>query len=718
MASMELLSRMGTNGLVFRSNVLQVASFVEDAGVAAIEGPAFDSLTSGVLMDLDYANYDSYFLELMGQTPDVSDTLIPTTNAVPILFAASTSEVVGLRYPRTGQDAAGRVVFLAFPLDTLPVAGPAPNNRAALLRNLLGFLAPGQNRLGTVSLDGSHYRVPSLVAIEVGDADLADQGTISVLARTSTQTNGINVTLTETARPGVYRGFLTLVSSTNTPLAGQLRASHGDQLTVEYQDASAGTTAKGIAAVDTVSPVIQAVEAVADYEDITVTWSTLEPADALVQYGESPSALSLTRTAYRSILDTDHELILPGLLPDKIYYFQVVNRDAAGNTAVDDNGGLFYEARTLRPLSAPYRDSFDVAGTNWTVFDGDDTMTSWTLGVPDNGMEIAAKSPPNAWGSNLRGGSIDWGDTFLISPAIQLAGGNKATLKFWHSYDFSEQTALDLVEYGTVYVFTNRASDPVVLAEFTDWTDGWTPVELDLTPYLGRTVYLVWYYSLMSFEAAPRTGWLLDDMAIEITSVIPGNIVVSNNLSQALFSLTGPMSRSGAGLRQEFTNALPGDYTITYADVPYYQKPASQTATLLSSNTLVFTGNYFLPDANANGASDLWEQEFFGGNLANPALSDRDGDGMSDLAEFIAGTNPTNANSRLEVTAASMGTNQTVRINWPTVPGHAYQLLGSTNLASWTIFQDWTRASGNFLNTTIAPATNGPRLWLKLQTRP
>jgi hypothetical protein len=40
--------------------------------------------------------------------------------------------------------------------------------------------------------------------------------------------------------------------------------------------------------------------------------------------------------------------------------------------------------------------------------------------IPDNGVETSAYSPLYAWGSNIKGGAIDYADTFLISPAIEL----------------------------------------------------------------------------------------------------------------------------------------------------------------------------------------------------------------------------------------------------------------------------------------------------------
>src|SRR5205823_9553502 len=139
-------------------------------------------------------------------------------------------------------------------------------------------------------------------------------------------------------------------------------------------------------------------------------------------------------------------------------------------------------------------------------------------------------SPPNAWGSNLGGTSIDTADTFLISPAINLAGGNKATLRFWHSYDFSDPTGDDIIDGGELDLVTSSGSQPIPLDAYADVSAGWEEVEIDLSPYLGNVIYLTWHYQVFSFGAGPRPGWLVDDVAVTVESVAHGIIQITNNL--------------------------------------------------------------------------------------------------------------------------------------------------------------------------------------------
>jgi hypothetical protein len=173
-------------------------------------------------IELDYTLFDSDILEFLGRSPDAADPLNITTNAAPILFEPA-GRIAGLRFPRTGQDTPGRVVFLPFPLEAVPLDAPPPNNRANLLRNILGFLAPGSSRAGTVALDSSAYTIPSLVTVEVGDSDLSGNPGPTVWLFSDTETNGVPIAVTETVRRGLFRGFITLVAKTNAPASGQLR---------------------------------------------------------------------------------------------------------------------------------------------------------------------------------------------------------------------------------------------------------------------------------------------------------------------------------------------------------------------------------------------------------------------------------------------------------------------------------------------------------------
>src|SRR6185295_19817819 len=158
--------------------------------------------------------------------------------------------------------------------------------------------------------------------------------------------------------------------------------------------------------------------------------------------------------------------------------------------------------------------------------------------------------------------------------------------------------------------------------------------------------------------------------------------------------------RSGQGLNTVFTNAAPGEYTVTFASVPYYDTPATQRQTLAEGGTLVFPGNYTFPDGNHNGMSDLWEQHYFPNSAPG---ADSDNDGFSDLAEFLAGTDPKAPDSILRVASPVVLANGAIRLEWASFAGRAYRVKGSTDAVSWTDVTDWIRASSGLSSHTLPP---------------
>ncbi len=717
-ASMEVLSRIEEAGdSRFIRSVLQVESYVPDptsSGAPEIAGIPDSVVGSGIGVSLDY---DIYYNMWFGFIGDISDTVTPGTNASAV-FVNHVGDIVGLRWPGVGKTAPGRLVLLTFPLDAVPLADGV-NDRAHLLRNALNFLAPGWNTAPMLNLDSTSYTVPDIVNVELAGAELAGLSQIIVRAESDSHTNGVFVTLRETPQPGVFNGSFQLVGGTNAPAPGQLRAKHADTILVVYQNPTNGFAVRATATVDTVVPTISDVDSEAGYEDAVIWWETSEPCDSLVQYGESAF---LNRTAYRAGFGTAHEVVLTGLQPDKTYFYRVVSRDAAGNVAVDDNAGTLYRLRTLQPVVPPWADNMDSGAPGWVVFDnfaefdGFGGIGTWRLGVPNNGVETAAHTPPNAWGCNLNGETIEFADCYLISPAIHLVGGNTATLRFWHSYVFLPGE----LEAGTLYLATSDAKQPIELRTYyADATGGWEPEEIDLTPYIGRVVYLIWNYQLISLEdpVPPHPGWLIDDVSVTVAYVPPGVIQVTNNLWQARYAVTGPLNFTGRGISTTISNAPAGQYVITYGDVAHYQTPPTHTNTLSAGGQIVFVGNYTFADANSNGISDSWELANFGDvSVARSAKSDTDNDGMSDLAEFIAGTDP---NYPLPVfhVAAYLSASNVVCLEWPSVPTRAYRVLESTNGLNWTPCSPWLTNSGTNLNFAVQFYLDGSVRMFRVEAR-
>ena len=122
-------------------------------------------------------------------------------------------------------------------------------------------------------------------------------------------------------------------------------------------------------------------------------------------------------------------------------------------------------------------------------------------------------------------------------------------------------------------------------------------------------------------------------------------------------------------------------------------------------------------DSQGDGLPDSWALQHFGsttpsaGALSRPG-DDRDKDGFTNLEEFLHGTSPVNADSRLAVRSFD---GQTIR--WDASPYALYTLESSTNFVSWVPFGlPVVPASTNAVTRVdLLPAPAVPKQFLRVR---
>ncbi|MBN1550686.1 S8 family serine peptidase, partial [bacterium] len=201
--------------------------------------------------------------------------------------------------------------------------------------NLLNSL----NLVNGVYLDKTAYMCSDIMSIMVRDQNAMEPVVVNVVSDTETEAEV--VTLIETpGNPGEYTGEI--VVSIQAPVNGDgiISVADGDMVTVTYAPLMESDTADIDCGVPEISDVM--ITAVT-HNSVTITWTTNEPANSCVTYGETtPPDLQFTDDEYV----TDHAVTVTGLAECADYVFSVSSYDPAGNGVTDNNMGDYYAFTT------------------------------------------------------------------------------------------------------------------------------------------------------------------------------------------------------------------------------------------------------------------------------------------------------------------------------------------------------------------------------------
>lgn len=126
-----------------------------------------------------------------------------------------------------------------------------------------------------------------------------------------------------------------------------------------------------------------------------------------------------------------------------------------------------------------------------------------------------------------------------------------------------------------------------------------------------------------------------------------------------------------------WTPMLGGEFQSLETGIQYPQSSYTDIVHAAESSgyyrVVVMSSGY---DEDGDGLPNNWEKQF---NLAE-ALTDSDKDGFNNIAEFIAGTNPTNPAAFFSVTDNALSTTGGFVVEWISVPDRQYSVMWSRDL--------------------------------------
>jgi hypothetical protein len=124
-------------------------------------------------------------------------------------------------------------------------------------------------------------------------------------------------------------------------------------------------------------------------------------------------------------------------------------------------------------------------------------------------------------------------------------------------------------------------------------------------------------------------------------------------------------------------------------------------------------------DSNADGLPDSWQLQYFG-SISDPQAApnaDPDGDGFTNLQEYLAGTDPLDPLSYLKIDTATVA-GSTVAVHFTAVAGKTYSVLYRNSLATgtWLKLADVAAQPGTGPVTVNDPAIGGTSRFYRLVT--
>ncbi len=362
--------------------------------------------------------------------------------------------------------------------------------------------------LSGVAMDKDAYMLEDVIEIKVLDRE--SSGSVEVIIYSTTESAPETVVCNEEETGN----FVGTINCSNIPPSsgdGILSVNHNDEIFCYYEELDMDDTAMA----DGMAPAISGVGT----EEVTeataeIAWTTDEPATSVVHYGiGAPLMIQANET-----LTEEHSVLLEGLTDCSLYVFYVESSDAAGNLAVEDNGGDYFTFLTDE-LNIVFYESMDT-NPDW------ETEGDWEWGQPTGqGGSYGSPDPDSGYdGDNVYGYNLN-GDypnnmsstRYLTTPLIDCSEAVEVRLTFQRWLGLER----NYYDKGYIDISTNGGSSWSNVWTNDETLDGgsWELMEYDLTSWAAYQSSVKIRWGIGPTDSGwTYCGWNIDEVMVSYTS--------------------------------------------------------------------------------------------------------------------------------------------------------------------------------------------------------
>jgi subtilisin-like proprotein convertase family protein len=383
---------------------------------------------------------------------------------------------------------------------------------------------------------------------------------------------------------------------------------------------------------------------------------------------------------YSNLVVTGTNQLVSGLTPGATYYFRARSANAEGSGPNSPVASVTLEDPSGPP---PAPSTIWASITNATGF-----TTAWSASANATSYRLDVST-----NSLFASGGVSTQSTLAFNPAMPSTITNNG----WSGTTLT----------GTVYTTLLANNSSVLSPAFS--TEGFTNLTVDLQSRTFGGVNASANTITISLSTNNGAAW-----QVLGTVIPPGNsftvmprltntTLLGHPQTRVRWQTLGATGSVGAGLSNltvrgwssgSVPSFVPGYEDLTVATtsqtvtgltegVTYYFRARAANGEGTSPNSptsSVVTAASSDPDSDSDGIPDQWEMDNFGSLTNVNDTSDWDVDGFIDLHEFLAGTQPTNKLSLLEVDDSAVSVGGGIVIQWPGITGKSYDLSRTTNL--------------------------------------